>query len=471
MSTAESRRPEGAAASPEGPAGAGRPPAEDARLRSAKRIAYGALAVLLVQIPMWVGVLLWTFQIDGAFSGRDDARMLWAVMWAALAGCFVLAGTAAWLLRVRLRGGSRWARSVFWASAVLALGVLAALGPNLNASVALGTWWAVATLAVTPRHAAASGALLLAAPVAQLPWVPEEVVGQMAVLLVFFAAIAAILRLLAEGMVRLLDMAEELIAGREAQARLAVSEERLRFARDMHDLLGHSLSGIAVKSELARRLAERDPGRAGAEMAEVQLAAREALRDVRSAVTGYRKTDLAGDLERIGSVLRAAGTECRVRGGAADVPLHLHDAVAWLLREAATNVVRHSGAAQCEIALRPQRSAVVVEVHDDGAPRSAPVPGSGLTGLTERTAAEGGSLWYGRTSTGFLVRAVFPAGAAGSAAEGGVQPAGTARTTDERECEAEPGAAPDGSVPGGDDTGASERGGRAAGRGETRRAQ
>lgn len=208
------------------------------------------------------------------------------------------------------------------------------------------------------------------------------------------------------------DILTEATAAREAQARLAVSEERLRFARDMHDLLGHSLSGMAVKSELASRLAERDPERAAGEMAAVHQLARDALREVRNAVSGYRDVDLDAELASVRAVLTAAGVRCDVQGETADIPTEQRTLSAWLVREATTNVLRHSSAARCAITLRRNERALVVEVFNDGVRGAAHTPvqfGNGLTGLAERAAAAGGTVTAStRSAQGFLVRAILP---------------------------------------------------------------
>ncbi|WP_199748218.1 sensor histidine kinase [Actinomadura sp. WAC 06369] len=220
---------------------------------------------------------------------------------------------------------------------------------------------------------------------------------------------------------RMWDMHLEAYAARDAVARLAVTEERLRFSRDLHDLLGHSLSLIAVKSELAMRMAETDPPRAGAEMADVRTAAREALREVRAAVRGYRAVELDAELAGVRAVLEAAGVRCEADEPPADLPSEVGAVLAWVIREGATNVIKHSEARRCTVALTVYGHAVVLEMRNDGVrARGAGSPGSGLTGLEERVAVLGGEFGAGRHGRdGFLLRAVvpLPAGDAGPAAE------------------------------------------------------
>ncbi|WP_170317041.1 sensor histidine kinase [Acrocarpospora corrugata] len=205
------------------------------------------------------------------------------------------------------------------------------------------------------------------------------------------------------------QLAEQAHDGKEAQSRLAVAEERLRFARDLHDLVGHQLSAIAVKSELAVRLAP-DPEAAGAEMAEVRSLARKALRELREAVRGYRELDLVAELGSVRGVLEAAGVDCRLHLPYRDVPAGVAPVFAWVIREAVTNVLRHSTATVCDITVRFNGEEAVLEVTNDGVtPRPVEDLGSGLAGLTERLAAVGGTLTARPNGSGeFTLRAVAP---------------------------------------------------------------
>ncbi|SDG54548.1 two-component system, NarL family, sensor histidine kinase DesK [Sinosporangium album] len=200
--------------------------------------------------------------------------------------------------------------------------------------------------------------------------------------------------------------------GREAQARLAVTEERLRFARDMHDLVGHSLSAIAVKSELAAKLAVHDGSRAAAEMTEVQGLARESLREIRAAVRGYRTVDFDAELRSVRAVLEAAGIRCGLDLPDAVLPEEVGTLLAWVVREGTTNVLRHSTARRCHIAVTVeggQGGTAVLQMTNDGVERRRRGQGSGLAGLSERTAALGGSLTAGPTASGgYLLRAAVP---------------------------------------------------------------
>ncbi|MFB4315777.1 sensor histidine kinase [Actinomadura sp. 21ATH] len=208
---------------------------------------------------------------------------------------------------------------------------------------------------------------------------------------------------------RMWDLHMEADAAREAQARLAVTEERLRFSRDLHDLLGHSLSLIAVKSELAMRMAEDDPARAREEMADVRRAARDALREVRAAVRGYRAVELDAELAGVRAVLEAAGVRCEI-GDPPELAPDVRTVLAWVIREGATNVIKHSEAARCAITIAPYGDSVVLEMSNDGARAARGAPGSGLAGLAERVEVLGGTLTASRQGRdGFLLRAVVPA--------------------------------------------------------------
>src|SRR5689334_8715671 len=160
----------------------------------------------------------------------------------------------------------------------------------------------------------------------------------------------------------------ELRSTRQQLAESAVAEERLRFARDLHDLLGHTLSLIVVKAEVARRLAERDPAAAAAQAADIEEVGRRALAEIREAVNGYREAGLTAELSRARAALAAAGVEAFVRRTADSLPGPADALLAWVVREAVTNVVRHAGASECEIALHKDtdNDVVTLTVADDG---------------------------------------------------------------------------------------------------------
>jgi two-component system sensor histidine kinase DesK len=207
-------------------------------------------------------------------------------------------------------------------------------------------------------------------------------------------------------------------------ARMAVAEERLRISRDLHDLLGHSLSVIALKSELAGRMIETDPQRAAKEIAELEAVARRSLAEVRQAVTGYRQPSLAAELAATRRMLASAGIDCRVDApGSYDLPPEVDALLAWTVREGSTNIVRHSGARDARITVTVTGASASAELTDDGAgppaghaePAAATgTAGTGLAGLAERAARLGGTLQAGAGGHGgFRVRVTVPLTTAG----------------------------------------------------------
>jgi len=208
---------------------------------------------------------------------------------------------------------------------------------------------------------------------------------------------------------------------REENARLAVEAERLRFARDLHDLLGHDLARIALQSEVVEALIPTAPERAIATAREMGEAARTALREVRAAVAGYRQPTLAGELRGAGEILGAAGIAYHCTGERVSAPPAVEAALAWVVREGVTNVVKHSGARRCTIRTTQDAGAVGVEVIDDGRNPSARTAGAssvtlgsggnGLPGLAERVAAFGGSCNAGPSlDGGFRLSVTLPRG-------------------------------------------------------------
>jgi two-component system, NarL family, sensor histidine kinase DesK len=247
-----------------------------------------------------------------------------------------------------------------------------------------------------------------------------------------FAGLAAV------GFTRLIQSNLELRAARDEVARLAAEGERLRIARDLHDLLGHSLTTIAVKAELAQRIAGRDAARAETEMTEVAGLARQALADVRAAVAGYREVSLATELANAREVLSAAGISAEIPHAVDGVPGELRELFGWVVREGVTNVVRHSKARRVAISVEPR----AIEIVNDGALRAdsgavgdggtsrgregrptrgaTGATGHGLPGLVERAAALGGRVEATgdpRRADIFRLRVEIPANAGGSPPE------------------------------------------------------
>ncbi|WP_405457317.1 sensor histidine kinase [Streptomyces sp. NBC_00101] len=223
------------------------------------------------------------------------------------------------------------------------------------------------------------------------------------------------------GVRQLVRTTVELREARATVAQLAANEERLRLARDLHDLLGHSLSLITLKSELAGRMLPGHPEEAALQVADIERVSRQALVDVRDAVTGYRRLTLPGELAGARTALAAAGITARVPAGPPEgaagpegLSAAREEALAWGLREAVTNVVRHSGADGCTVTLAPRQTlagrVLELTVADDGRGTAAVAPGNGLTGLRERLAAVDGTLTVhpGASGRGFRLTLGVP---------------------------------------------------------------
>lgn len=186
-------------------------------------------------------------------------------------------------------------------------------------------------------------------------------------------------------------LSRRLLQTQSELARMAQIAERERIARDLHDLLGHTLSVIVLKSELASRLAESDPARAVDEIRDVERISRDALTQVRAAVRGYRTTGLAAEVETARKALQTAGIELECDLHPGPLPAAQEGVLALAIREACTNVVRHAKATRCRLALRRGPGQFELEIVDDGQ-GGTPREGSGLSGMRERVEALGGTL-------------------------------------------------------------------------------
>ena len=181
-----------------------------------------------------------------------------------------------------------------------------------------------------------------------------------------------------------------------AERELALVSQREALGRDVHDILGHSLTVLTLKAEVARRLIERDPAASSRELDEVITLARGALADVRSTVTRLRSPDLDSQMEATRTALSAARIRLDMTGSAQDIPERQRALMAWALREATTNVVRHAQAATVTVHLEPG----LLRVSDDGVGLAGDQPGNGLAGLRSRCEQEGGSLTMTSPLTG-----------------------------------------------------------------------
>lgn len=215
-------------------------------------------------------------------------------------------------------------------------------------------------------------------------------------------------------LMRVITASQELRAAREEIARLAVTAERLRIARDLHDLLGHNLSLIALKSELARRLLAVSPERAASEIGDIEQVARTTLQEVREAVSSYRQPALSSELEAAEEILAAAGIAYKYEGNAQmlnGISPATEAILSWTVREGVTNVIKHSRAHHCLISLTRDEQRVGVEIADDGRGLSSVSgdAGNGLHGLAERVKTLDGSFEAAsRPTGGFRLAVTLP---------------------------------------------------------------
>lgn len=310
-----------------------------------------------------------------------------------------LLGFVACYLRVAWTALGRPRRNATpWALGLLYVLWIALVPPLGDQWLLMSTYFTVAALvASVPRRAmfvgmavivagSIGGLLYLGLPVSGTWWIPLQSV--------LFAG--------------LIDTFQRFREERAKAEQLAVDNERLRFSRDMHDIIGHSLSVMTLKTQLADRLIERDPVRAREEIKQLEELSRQALEDVREAVNGYRALSLREELTRAREALTAAGIHFAVAAG--DVPADAESLLASVVREGTTNVVRHSRANHCKIKVFIDGDHVVAEVSDDGLGSGKALgDGNGLRGMSERLDAVGGTLEHSATDEGFVLLARLPA--------------------------------------------------------------
>jgi two-component system sensor histidine kinase DesK len=239
-------------------------------------------------------------------------------------------------------------------------------------------------------------------------WTGSQAGGQTAALLAIGVTLA--------GVGQIIRTNRALRLARAELARVAVADERRRFARDLHDLLGHSLSMIAIKARLAQRVQDTDPARAAQEIADIETAARTSLAEVRETVSGYRRATIAGELVGVRAALESAGVALDTRVTRMALDAEDEAVLAWALREATTNIVRHADARRVVVRLEPAGEGARLEVEDDGhgangngapnAERLVGAGGHGLHGLAERVAERAGRLETGAGHDGGFKLAV-----------------------------------------------------------------
>ena len=333
------------------------------------------------------------------------------IRWLAIAILLATAYVAFWLAVPRA-----------WSVVVAALTGPAALAASLGTdqpSPLIGLLWVCVAIAVcfaAPERmtVAALAVVTVLAMVASLPLLSGVGTADLMSLLqrdLTHAGLAVGLPVVIAGLAassarRVLSANESLRRARQQLAVAAVQEERTRFARDLHDLLGHSLTVLVAKVRLARRLPAPDADR---ELADVERLAVGALDEVRQAVEGYRAPTLDSQIAGARAALGAAGIRFEVSGSANPVTAGAEGALAISVREAVTNVVRHSGASQCWLTIGRDGASAWVEVRDDGH-MAKNGPASGLAGLRERLAGLGGTVdWGAGPDGGFRVHASVPA--------------------------------------------------------------
>ena len=331
---------------------------------------------------VWLVFLASTLRDAWDAAWKDEDRLAgWIGLLATIAFAVVYLAAFAWL-RIRRH---RFVTAVDPLHTAVILGSLLALTAVMVLSIGQSGMAAVVFLAVVSVLClSTTQALLFVVALAVLVEVSGRTVpGWSPTSSLTFAVCTAAFAMW--GVQQLMLRNADLLRAKEENAELAVADERNRFARDLHDILGHSLTVITVKAELANRLLDVDRDRARAELDDLERLSRDALADVRRAVEGYRDLTLPGELARARVALQAADIEAKIPNSTDDVPTHLRELFAWTVREGVTNVIRHSGANSCSVRLGPSG----VEVADDG---GGPAPGcdgqgNGLAGLRERASA------------------------------------------------------------------------------------
>lgn len=281
-----------------------------------------------------------------------------------------------------------------WRRVACALGMLAigcALEPFGGIWGVFAVYAAAVAAYLKPTRHAVVLLLVIAVVVLLFSWLRNAPAAAWGATL-FFGALTAVSSLYSA---RLETANAALAASRDEARRLAASAERERIARDLHDVLGQTLTVVAVKSELASKLLRRDPEAAARELEEIHQTARSALAEVRAAVTGMRSASMATELAGARAALDSAGIVATAQLDPAPLSPPVETTLAYVLREAVTNVVRHSGATRCRIQVERRGDVVVMEVADDGHGGGAALAtraSGGITGMRLRLAGIGGTL-------------------------------------------------------------------------------
>jgi two-component system sensor histidine kinase DesK len=359
---------------------------------------------------VWLAFILFPLVNSVTTSDNASGRVL------AVTGAAVFTGAYVWLVLIMFRPG---ASTIRWTllGAQLAVAIVLTLHSPAHWGF-IFTYCAACVALVVPAGRGIPGVLALTA----LAVACSAVAGGSEGVVISSGTTTIAIGLLMVLMRDLRDRNHELSEARAELARSAVVAERERFARDLHDLLGHSLSVIAIKAELAGRLLSASPQKAAHEVHDVEQVARQALGEVRQAVSGYRRPTLDGELEGARVALSAAGIEAAFERTSAPLDPEIEAVLAWAVREGATNVIRHSGARRCHVTVSAGEGAAGVEVLDDGGGSAvADVSsnghaGNGIAGLAERAERLRGRLEAGRRpdGAGFRLSVSVPMAGAGS---------------------------------------------------------
>ena len=345
---------------------------------------YTRQSFLIITVGVAVGAILTTLQFD-------DYRSTAAAAVCAAAAFVVVQRTPA------LGGQSTADPRIPMVIMTVAAVALVAGGTTSNA-----LWAAVLVTTATAAYARLRWFVAAAVAAAAIALALGTPALETIVLGLFIAFMAFTVQLSAW----LLRIVTELDATRDAAAALSVAEERLRFSRDLHDVVGRALSAIAVKSELAATLARRGDDRAAGQMDEVRILAQESMTDARKLVRGYRSVDVASELDGARSLLSAAGISTELVGETSVLSERAAEAAAWVVREGVTNILRHSEATYCRIELT-ERS--IRLINDNPQASTGRDDGTGLSGLRERLVAVGGAMNTEKTTEHFTLIAELPA--------------------------------------------------------------
>jgi two-component system sensor histidine kinase DesK len=352
----------------------------------------------LLVMYVWLAAL--GLMVPTIVSGEDDPAWLASAALLGFAGLYVV---TTWL--VSNRSDRSWLR-------LLSLGALAVV--TVAASVAFGEVWLLLFLflsvacAVSLRGAWAVVAIFATTAVTCLVAVGKPLETGGVVSWTIGPFFAGFLNLYIR---RTQELICELRHSQEELARLAVTEERLRFARDLHDLLGHTLSVIVVKAEAVRRLVPRDPDAAASQAADIEVIGRQAVAEIREAVSGYRRSGLHAELGGARSALSDAGISTTINAPNSALTPETDDLFAWVLREGTTNVLRHSRARHCEIDVARNDDYARLRIYNDGVTTNSSedrYTGSGLRGIAERVANAGGCMNAGPTAGGYALEVNVP---------------------------------------------------------------